>query len=612
MARMFPDTLGPDQFETAGEALFYAFLRDHAKPDDDFMAWYAPGLNDRRPDFIVYYRRVGLIIFEVKDWQLDQILEANPHQFVLEQNAQRTYRSNPLVQANGYLTSLFDRLQQDGRLISDDPAHHDQPRIPIVTAVVFPNINRHQYCIRRLDTVIDPALILFQDDLSHYAPYAEDRSGRALRESLEQRFPPRFPFQLTSGDKAHLRQLLFPEVTLRPVRRHHGNAIAEQQQAIALLDQQQEILARRTLQGHQLIKGHAGSGKTLVLVHKAALLLRHQPTIQRVLFVCYNLTLVNYVERLLTGLQVPLGQPGVEVLPFFGLCERIIGDTIHHAEPDGRDYYQILVEDALDAAPTAEHYDAILLDEGQDFSDQMLRVVVAVMNPATDNLTIALDDNQNIYGQTRNWAQLRINARKSLPVLHRSYRATRQLRRFSDHLAGIAEAEDAPQLDLFPPSPAFDGPLPQLRAFSDLPALLRWLGDAVRQQLDAGHPANEIAILFLSRTLGTVTEQLPEEIRAQLRQQGVFCHWLSRNVSTKMLYDISTEAVTISTVHSVKGLDYASVFLLGLDADEDAGPWDSAALLKLAYVGITRARRHLVIPYLRETPLVERLRAGLG
>ncbi|MEA3641800.1 MAG: hypothetical protein VBE63_17950 [Lamprobacter sp.] len=111
------------------------------------------------------------------------------------------------------------------------------------------------------------------------------------------------------------------------------------------------------------------------------------------------------------------------------------------------------------------------------------------MNPATDNLTIALDDNQNIYGQTRHWAQLRIKARQSLPVLHRSYRATRQLRRFSDNLAGIAPAEDAPQLDLFPPSPAFDEPLPQLRAFSDLPALLHWLGDAVRQQFDAGHPA---------------------------------------------------------------------------------------------------------------------------
>ena len=83
---------------------------------------------------------MGLLIFEVKDWALDQIVEASPHWFALQMGDRQEPRKNPLQQAREYLKSLMDRIKEDGRLVSRDPEDYGKPKIPIGVGVVFPNI----------------------------------------------------------------------------------------------------------------------------------------------------------------------------------------------------------------------------------------------------------------------------------------------------------------------------------------------------------------------------------------------------------------------------------------------------------------------------------------
>ncbi len=68
-------TIPPDveQFTTDGKHQFYRFLEAVAKPDREFLVWYCPDVEEREPDFILYHDRIGLLIFEVKDWAIDQI-----------------------------------------------------------------------------------------------------------------------------------------------------------------------------------------------------------------------------------------------------------------------------------------------------------------------------------------------------------------------------------------------------------------------------------------------------------------------------------------------------------------------------------------------------------
>ena len=79
---MLPENV--EQFKTDGERQFYKFLETVAKPDSDYIAWYQPDIKDKEPDFVLFSGKTGLIIFEVKDWDLGQIIEATPYQFKLK------------------------------------------------------------------------------------------------------------------------------------------------------------------------------------------------------------------------------------------------------------------------------------------------------------------------------------------------------------------------------------------------------------------------------------------------------------------------------------------------------------------------------------------------
>ena len=137
MALMIPHDI--DEFHTEGEGRFYKFLESIAKPDDNYVAWYLPDINGREPDFLLYANNVGLIIFEVKDWSLDQIIEANPYTFVLRAGAKavqdlleaqfKTVSSRFCDRDAGY--NLHDR-DQEGRRYRNTGRSGENPGCPFI------------------------------------------------------------------------------------------------------------------------------------------------------------------------------------------------------------------------------------------------------------------------------------------------------------------------------------------------------------------------------------------------------------------------------------------------------------------------------------------------
>jgi superfamily I DNA/RNA helicase len=118
-------------------------------------------------------------------------------------------------------------------------------------------------------------------------------------------------------------------------------------------------------------------------------------------------------------------------------------------------------------------------------------------------------------------------------------------------------------------------------------------------------------VLFaLKRPDRSRPESLPEMLESALEKQGILSQWMSENYRSKKAYDITTSRVTISTIHSAKGLDYAVVFLLGLEHLTPRG-WTEDQIASLVYVGITRARFKLVIPCVNRTTLIEKLERAL-
>ena len=611
MPLMIPEDV--EQFTTPGEGVFYRFLRAFAKPDDQFIVWYSPDIGDKEPDFIVYSPEVGLVVFEVKDWGIDQICEATPKIFKLRSGFKEESHTNPHEQARSYVHDLMDCIRSDGKLVNKDGFAQGKPKIPISHGVVFTNIDSFAYKERfSHDGIIPISKILFWDDLDHNLC---DPTGKAFHDAIRERFEPVFPCHISSFELNHLRMLLYPTIRINTIERGPQDELKNHDYNVKLLDLHQEAVARRFNGGHRLVSGPSGCGKTLVLVHQAVYLKKYNPAVKRILLLCYNVTLVNYLRRLLAAQGAPLGPDGVEVLHFYELCEGLTGEKVLHENQD-MDYYDIVMEDALSKEmPDAMLYDAVLVDEGQDFSDRMLQVVMKCLNRKTDFLTIALDEGQDLYGQKRTWKSVGINVRGRTRQLNIIYRNTREIAgfanrfRFGDPLPGT---EDNPQHTLFPDPRISNGPCPTMKQLASTEKVIEHVAKEIRALVDAGSfPLSEIAIMYtMKRAEPAGSPSVPEQIATALDRLGILNKWLSEDYRAKRSHDITANSVTITTIHSAKGLDFACVFLLGLDAMESGERWAQEQIDSLAYVGITRARYQLEIPYVRKSGLIVRLLAA--
>jgi hypothetical protein len=604
---MIPDDI--EEFKSEGEGIFYKFLRSVAKPDSKFISWYTPDINGKEPDFILFSDDTGLIIFEVKDWALDQIVEANPKYFVLAIGNKTESRKNPFEQARDYLYSVKDKIEKDGQLVSREPNVFGKLKIPIDYGIVFPNINKSEYTQKGLNQVISDSKIFFWDDLYPDSEICKDPSGQCFLNALTKMFPAMFNFKINGKELAHLKGLIFPAVRVELPRRESGDGYSHEVQRLRILDHHQEAIARKYDGGHRIVVGPSGSGKTLILVHKAALLKQYNPEIKNILFVCFNITLVNYIKRLLSDKGVALGDGGVEIFHFYQLCSKILGEEVSYESEDS-DYYRLVVQETLSKLKGKEFkYDAILVDEGQDFSDEMLMVITSLLNPKTNSLTIALDDHQMIYLHNQRWKDLGIEAQGRVHRLTHAYRNTREISDFASALINKKDEKVSDQLEdpqgLFPDIYGFNGPMPEIRQCKSIEDLVAYVSDHVKRLVESKeYSCSEIGIIYTVKTPHDMPEKhIPRMFEKALESRGILYKWASEDYQTKRFYDITTNSVTISTIHSVKGLDFSCVFLVGLDFLEPGKmSWDQ--MKNLTYVGITRARHRLVIPYLNKTELV--------
>ncbi|MBP1747585.1 MAG: Superfamily and helicase-like [Deltaproteobacteria bacterium] len=610
MALMIPSDI--EQFNTPGEEIFYDFLKAYAKPDSRYIVWYTPEINDNEPDFILFSPDVGLIIFEVKDWAIDQIQEADAEHFSIKNGNRVEKRVNPYRQAKRYLNALMDKIKGDKRLVSTGPEHSGKPKVPLNRGVVFPNIYRGDF-EERLGKIIEADKIFFEGDLSTYSPICEDTSGGEFTKAITRMFTPMFPVSLTHSDIEHLKQLIFPSVRIRLPFRGPSKDYQKHVDHIAMLDHQQEVLARQFDAGHRIISGPSGSGKTLVLIHKAVFLKNYNPAIKSILFVCFNITLAHYIKRLLAERHVPMGGGGVEVYHFFELCAKITGETIHH-EKEESDYYDMVVQLTLEKIrEIGLKYDAILIDEGQDFNEDMYKVMLELLNPATNSLTIAIDPSQIIY-RNKGTGILKLGKVKNLT---RVYRNTTEIREFVESFlmdGGKAKEPENHSGMLFSNSLLEShGPKPAMKKVKSLFEIVDHVSKKIQSLIvDEGFSFSEIAVLYVSKTLKINGQEmnLVEELTKALDIKGIMSEWASEDYRAKKSYDITTNSVTISTIYSAKGLDYACVLIIGLDfLAEEKMPPDQ--ITNLTYVGLTRARYNLVIPYMNETSLIKKLLKAL-
>jgi superfamily I DNA/RNA helicase len=142
------------------------------------------------------------------------------------------------------------------------------------------------------------------------------------------------------------------------------------------------------------IQGSAGTGKTVLALEKARRLSEEG---QRTLLLCFNRPLADHLRRFASGFEVDT---------FHGFCssKANLAKVSFHIPTGGsaRDFWEdeapLKLLEALEAR-SDDRYDAIVVDEGQDFREHWWPSIEEALNdPAKGTLYVFFDPHQNIYG----------------------------------------------------------------------------------------------------------------------------------------------------------------------------------------------------------------------
>jgi hypothetical protein len=579
MAEMIPDRLPSGA--SAGEKKVFALLQELP---DDIIVYYEPVVADRYPDFIVIIPGIGLLVIEVKGWYPNAIERADNVEVVINVRGQREVCKHPVRQARDYKFNLMNvarRHPETGALLEQAGKHEGKFVFPFGHLAILNNCTRAQLDERGLSEVFPPGRVFARDEFE--AAASNDTIDRLMIG-----FDPWWPFEpLTERQVAVLRAIIHPEIVISAPAQAAQEA---EPPSLKVMDLRQERNARSLGEGHRIVYGVAGSGKTVILVARARLLA--EDAARRVLILCYNRALAAYFQQLFAP------TPNVICLNFhqWGVQRNSIAfDKNENEEEFGERLLQRLQNDAGEA----HRYDAVFIDEAQDFSRSWFACARLALKELDDgDLLIVGDGSQSLYRRRRfTWAEAGVNAvgrtiNKRFD-LDKNYRNTREILKIAAAFVAADDGADDPEarLQIIRPDPDValrSGPMPEMLAASDVDCELRMAADRIVAWLEQGLKPVEIAVLY----------------RANANPRG-WVRDLALAVSRRTPVYFPNEGfkdssgVCVTTIHAAKGLQWRAVVVMRSDAmpfmpDRDADRDGQERLERgLMYVAMTRAEEML-------------------
>ncbi len=371
---------------------------------------------------------------------------------------------------------------------------------------------------------------------------------------------------------------------------------AEIPDILRVMDLQQEQLARSLGDGHRVIHGVAGSGKTMILGYRAEYLAKaHTPASKPILILCYNEPLA---VKLASVMEAKGLSGSVHARHFHKWCrDQLVafGQTLPaHNLPVGAKMEEMvlrLIHGVDRKQIPAGQYQAVLIDEGHDFQPEWLRLVTQMVDPATHSLLVLYDDAQSIYERSRSkqfsFKSVGIQAQGRTTILKINYRNTRQILQTASLIAAdllTADDKDDDGIPLVKPmSCGRDGPAPLIIRLPSLQGEASKVAELLGAAHQEGHAWGDMAVIC--RRYDEMDECAHALSRARLPHQV-------RKGSGS--FNPNDDTVKVLTMHASKGLEFAVVALVGAGRMPAAAN-DERDEARLFYVGATRATHRLLV-----------------
>jgi hypothetical protein len=577
------------KFDTTGERRFARLLE--TKLEDDYRCWYNVPIGPKRlhPDFIVMHPQRGIIILEVKDWRLTTIQSMSHDETVLFKNGVVKKEKNPLEQAREYAIAMVHILQTDPQLIWAEGRYQGKLLFPWAFGVVLTNITRKEYEQTDLPEVIDPRFIMFKDEI------AETVDAMAFQEKLWGMFPFNASGMLTMPQLDRVRWHIFPEIRL-PYKQANlfdnlENEVNALPDIMRVMDIQQEQLARSLGQGHRVIHGVAGSGKTLILGYRAEHLAK--ACTRPILILCFNRPLAQKLEYWMDmkGLA-----DKVRVHSFHSWChEQLTTYKVGVPQNTGSDsaFFDEMVDKVIREVdrkmiPSGQ-YDAVMIDEGHDFRAEWFKLIVQMVNPQSNSLLVMYDDAQSIYDTRKkgrfSFKGVGIQAQGRTTILRVNYRNTDEIlnfaARFTSQLLTQEDADEDSIPRLAPIAAGRHGKKPLLLKLPTIKTEAEEIARQLKEAHQQGMAWKEMAVLY------------GDDRDRQELYQALVKHNVRFVGKEKISYAAGADKVSFLSFRISKGLEFPLVAIMGGQIVEQAKVDTEAA--KRLYVAMTRATDHLIM-----------------
>jgi thymidine kinase len=574
-----------------GELRVFEFF-DRYLPKE-WEIYIQPHLNGLRPDFVLLNPNVGIAVFEVKNWNLEAMKRWS------EPNANGT----PIL--FGSKDGKIFNLEKDNPITKIDQYRKE------IKNLYCPRVNQ-----RNASAIITAGVIFPSAD--------EDNAQRLLRPFRESKnmieWEKYNPVSGRNALKDGKLNCVFPEA--KRIRSSFMNPelaadlrlwlvepdASKVQRTPLELDKIQKNLANtRTPSGYRRITGSAGSGKSVVLAARAANLISQN---KNILIVTFNITLINYLADT-TVRNCSYARKNATWVNFHQLCARI---AIHsgfepeykqiwkdyNAENSIDNYKDIidfpnddicnLVEQIINKNQCDEflgYYDAILVDEGQDFHPRWWNILRKLCKKDGEMLLVA-DLTQDIYGTSSKWTDQAMNNAGfsgNWVKLGVSYRLPR---------IAISYIRDFGQR--FLPAKALDLPTDRNHELSLSPCRLRWVQinniepmplilEELNNTLKTQKEINVSDIVILVEKQKTGKDIVKSLNHKNIKTIDTFAEEHQKERNKKLAFFMGSACVKITTLHSFKGWETRSLIIY-IEKSKDQ---KSKALL---YTGLTRLKEH--------------------
>jgi hypothetical protein len=589
---------------TSGETALLRFLDQHLPRDPNwtegqklsrYQGWLIfvqPHFNGCRPDVVIFHPSVGLIIYEVKDWQLDLYENKNGQVTVKTGQGTKAVTKSPVSQVRHYRDKLI------GQLVPLIGEAIDQRQVVVYT--VRTGLYFHCSSTEKARKIFGKPHAY--EDKQKGPPldliFGKDWLTSDCLAEIVPSFQEQGSYYWQPAWTEEVLFWLFPP--------YHS---IEQGTALRLKGSQLKLAEPSS--GHYRARGVAGGGKTQALAYRAGNLASQG---LQVLIISFNITLWHYVKDMIARAPFAFSWKQFTFAHFHGFCKDRLNEFGHRwpkspkpQEFDDYKAYETALADFFRAAVPAavvnalqdngyQKYDAILVDEGQDYYFEWYNLLDKHFLTERDEMLVVCDKRQNIYERELDWLDKRVT-RVGLDKFKTPYIDLTVSFRLPKRVAALAND--------FSISFNLNQEL-KVGKFEDLPALLHsqhiiWVEIEPSQWLDylhyayrrlkkEGYSASDMVMLLPTHEVGLKAVDSFHKIRVETNHVFETTSQSSFHPNKRAFW-MGDSRLKMSTIHSFKGWELLNIIMYIPDQAAES----DTQLDAMVYTALTRTKENLIV-----------------